>query len=115
MFPCLPFYLCSAFSGLFIIICCFTFLTFLVFITNHRLFFQAILLGVREMILSTLRHMITPRQLLLSPLTFHAGMQSSFLVSEMTRAYGSCMLGVEQVQDDCSNTDINRFKYFQSI
>jgi len=115
MFPCLPFHLCSAFSSLFTIICCFTFQMFLVFITNHRLFLQAILLDVRQMILSTLRHMITPSQLLLNPLTLHAGMQSSFLLSEMTRAYGSCMLGVEQVQDDCSNTDINRFKYFKSV
>ena len=42
--------------------------------------------------------MVSPKQLLITPITFYTGMQSAFIVSEMTRAYASCLLGVEQVR-----------------
>ena len=46
---------------------------------------------------ATLLHMINPHQILLTPFALYCGLQLTFGFGEATRAYGSCMLGVETV------------------
>nr|XP_039257119.1 protein unc-93 homolog A-like [Styela clava] len=45
----------------------------------------------------TCKHFFNPKQLLVSPILFYIGIFIAFIYSEMSRAYISCVLGVEQM------------------
>ncbi|XP_077976515.1 protein unc-93 homolog A-like [Styela clava] len=45
----------------------------------------------------TCKHFFNPKQLLVSPILFYIGLFITFIYSEMSRAYVSCVLGVELV------------------
>ena len=46
---------------------------------------------------ATFFHLIKLKQLLITPFALYSGLVIYFGLGEITRAYGSCMLGVEQV------------------
>jgi len=50
-----------------------------------------------DTIIGTLRHLVTLKQLLLTPYALYCGMHLAFGFSEITRAYVSCLKGVHQV------------------
>ncbi|XP_076805885.1 protein unc-93 homolog A-like [Clavelina lepadiformis] len=47
--------------------------------------------------MGTLLHLINPKQLLITPFALYSGFFMAFGFTEVSRAFGSCMLGVEQV------------------
>lgn len=63
-------------------------------------FFQPILKFMFSTIKATFLHIINPRQILLTPFALYSGLLLSFGFNELTRAFGSCMIGVEQVGCD---------------
>uniref|UniRef100_F6Z5A7 Protein unc-93 homolog A n=1 Tax=Ciona intestinalis TaxID=7719 RepID=F6Z5A7_CIOIN len=61
-----------------------------------------------------LKHMVNPKQLLITPFALYSGLYMAFKFSELPRAYSSCMLGVTQVGlciaiSDTSNALVSYF------
>jgi len=54
--------------------------------------------GVKAEIKQTFHHMVSPLHLLVFPLVFYCGVVAAFNVTEFTRAYVSCAIGVENVR-----------------
>nr|XP_026692178.1 protein unc-93 homolog A-like isoform X1 [Ciona intestinalis] len=52
---------------------------------------------IRKSVTATFKHLIHPKQLLITPFALYSGLFMSFIFAEMPRAYASCMLGVAQV------------------
>nr|CAB3263793.1 UNC93-like protein [Phallusia mammillata] len=50
-----------------------------------------------SIIKATILHLFNPRQLLIIPFALYSGIYSSFVFAELTRAFASCILGVDQV------------------
>jgi len=53
---------------------------------------------VKAEIKQTFHHMVSPLHLLVFPLVFYCGVVIAFNVTEFTRAYVSCAIGVENVR-----------------
>lgn len=45
---------------------------------------------------SAFSHLLIPKQILISPFAVYSGLVIYYAIGEIPRAYGSCMMGVEQ-------------------
>ncbi|XP_078489371.1 protein unc-93 homolog A [Ciona intestinalis] len=64
---------------------------------NFVLYTQSSLKFMEATMAAMLKHMVNPKQLLITPFALYSGLYMAFKFSELPRAYSSCMLGVTQV------------------